>query len=72
MTNDFKQEIVFYTLSEIALQLLPTVYGKGVDSFRGSGIAYYEGWYDDVIAGSFKLAETYYDYKEKYLKEVLQ
>ena len=72
MTDDFKQEIVFYTLSEIALQLLPTVYSKGVDSFRGSGIAHYEGWKDDVIAESFKLAETYYDYKEKYLKEGLQ
>ena len=65
MTNDFKQEIV----SEIALQLLPTVYGKGVDSFRDSGIAYYEGWKDDVVAESFKLAESYYNYQEKYLKE---
>ena len=49
MTNDFKQEII----SEIALQLLPTVYSKGVDSFKDSGIAYYEGWKDDVIAESF-------------------
>ena len=70
-TNDFKQEIVFYTLSEIALRLLPTVYGKGVDSFKDSGVAYYEGWKDDVIAESFKLAESYYNYQEKYLKEGL-
>ena len=67
MTDDFKQEII----SEIALQLLPTVYSKGVDSFKDSGIAHYEGWKDDVVAESFKLAETYYDYKEKYLKEGL-
>ena len=65
MTNNFKQEII----SEIALQLLPTLYGKGVDSFKGSGIAYYEGWHDDVIAESFGLAEAYYNYQEKYLKE---
>ena len=45
MTDDFKQEII----SEIALQLLPTVYSKGVDSFKDSGIAHYEGWKDDVI-----------------------
>ena len=49
MTNDFKQEII----SEIALQLLPAVYSKVVDSFKYSGIAYYEGWKDDVIAESF-------------------
>ena len=61
------QEII----SEIALQLLPTVYSKGVDSFKDSGIAHYEGWKDDVIAESFKLAETYCDYKEKYLKKGL-
>ena len=36
MTNDFKQEII----SELALQLLPTVYSKGVDSFKDSGIAH--------------------------------
>ena len=53
------------------LQLLPTVYGKGIDSFEDSGIAHYEGWKDDVIAESFKLAEAYYNHKEKYLKEVL-
>ncbi len=47
------------------------MYSKGVDSFKDSGIAHYEGWKDDVIAESFKLAETYYDYKEKYLKEGL-
>ena len=52
MTDGFKQEIVFYTLSEIALQLLPTVCSKGVDSFKDSGIAHYEGWKDDVIAES--------------------
>ena len=56
MTDDFKQEIV---------------YGKGIDSFEDSGIAHYEGWKDDVIAESFKLAEAYYNHKEKYLKEVL-
>ena len=66
-SNDFKQEIV----SEIALQLLPTVYGKGVDSFKDSGITYYEGWEDDAIYGSFKLAEANYAYQEKYLKEWL-
>ena len=53
------------------LQLLPTVYGKGIDSFEDSGIAHYEGWKDDVIAESFKLAEACYNHKEKYLKEVL-
>lgn len=68
MTNDFKQEIV----SEIALQLLPTVYDKTVDSFKGSGIAYYKGWKDDVVAESFGLAEAYYDYREKYLKNSLE
>ena len=26
-----------------------------------SGIAYYEGWKDAVIAESFKLAESYYN-----------
>ena len=40
------------------------MYSKGVDSFKGSGIAYYEGWKDDVVAESFKVAEMYYDYKE--------
>lgn len=59
-SNNSKQEIV----SEIALQLLPTVYDKAVDSFKGSGIACYDGWKDDVIAESFKLAEAYYNYKE--------
>lgn len=62
------QEII----SEIALQLLPTVYSKGVDSVENNKLQYYEGWKDDVIAESFKLAEAYYDYKEKYLKEGLQ
>ena len=67
MINGSKKEII----SEIALQLLPTVYDKAVDSFKGSGIAYYEGWKDDVVAESFGLAESYYDYREKYLKEQL-
>ena len=67
MTNDFKQEIVF----EIALQLLPTVYSKGVDSFKDSGITYYEGRKDDAIYGSFKLASANCAYQEKYLKEWL-
>lgn len=65
MTNDFKQEII----SEIALQLLPTMYDKAVDYFQNGGIAYYEGWKGDVIAESFEVAELYYDYREKYLKE---
>ncbi len=34
-----------------------------------SEIAYYEGWKDDFIAESFKLAEAYYNYKDEYLKE---
>ena len=68
MTNDFKQEIV----SEIALQLLPTVYDKAIESFENSGSVYYGHWTDNVVAESFKLAEAYYNYKEKYLKEVLQ
>ena len=68
MTDDFKQEII----SEIALQLLPTVYSKGVENFENSGSVYYGCWTDNVIANSFKLAEAYYDYKEKYLKEGLQ
>ena len=68
MTNDFKQDII----SEIALQLLPTMYDKAVDYFQNGGIAYYKGWKDDVVAESFGLAESYYGYKEKYLKEVLE
>ena len=67
MTDDFKQEII----SEIALQLLPTVYSKAVDSIENNKLQYYEGWKDVVIAESFKLAEAYYNYKEKYLKEAL-
>ena len=61
MTNDFKQEIV----SEIALQLLPTVYDKAIESFENSGSVYYGHWTDNVVAESFKLAEAYYNYKEK-------
>ena len=68
MTNDFKQEIV----SEIALQLLPTVYDKAIESFENSGSVYYGHWTDNVVAESFKLAEAYYNYQEKYLKEVLE
>ena len=48
MTDDFKQEVV----SELALQLLPTVYSKGVDSFKDRGITHYEAWKDDIIAES--------------------
>ena len=59
-----KQEIV----SEIALQLLPTVYDKAIESFENSGSVYYGHWTDNVVAESFKLAEAYYNYKEKYLK----
>lgn len=68
MTNDFKQEIV----SKIALQLLPTVYDKAIESFENSGSVYYGHWTDNVVAESFKLAEAYYNYQEKYLKEVLE
>ena len=68
MTNNFKQEII----SEIALQLLPTVYDKAIESFENSGSAYYGHWTDNVVAESFKLAEAYYNYQEKYLKEVLE
>ena len=67
MVNGYKQEVI----SEIATQLLPTVYGKAVDSFKDSGITYYEGWKDDAIYGSFKLASANYAYQEKYLKEWL-
>ena len=68
MTNDFKQEII----SELALQLLPTVYDKAIESFENSGSVYYGHWTDNVVAESFKLAEAYYNYQEKYLKEVLE
>ena len=67
MTNNFKQEII----SEIALQLLPTVYDKAIESFENSGSVYYGHWTDNVVAESFKLAEAYYNYQEKYLKEGL-
>ena len=67
-SNDFKQEII----SEIALQLLPTIYAKAIDSVENNKLQYYEGWKNDVIAESFKLAEMYYDYKEKYLKGVVE
>ena len=67
MTNNFKQEII----SEIALQLLPTVYDKAIESFENSGSVYYGHWTDNVVAESFKLAEAYYNYQEKYLKEAL-
>ena len=67
-TNNFKQEII----SEIALQLLPTVYDKAIESFENSGSVYYGHWTDNVVAESFKLAEAYYNYQEKYLKEVLE
>lgn len=67
MTDDSKQEIV----SEIALQLLPTAYDKAIESFENSGSVHYEGWKDDAIYGSFKLASANYAYQEKYLKEWL-
>ena len=63
--NDFQQEII----SEIALQLLPTVYDKAIESFENSGSVYYGHWTDNVVAESFKLAEAYYNHREKYLKE---
>ena len=63
MVNGYKKEIV----SEIATQLLPTVYDKAVDSFKDSGIAHYEGCKDDAIYGSFKLVEANYAYQEKYI-----
>ena len=68
MTNDFKQEIV----SEIALQLLPTVYAKAIDSAESSGLFQWDNWRDGVVIDAFMLAEAYYNYQEKYLKEVLE
>ena len=65
MTNNFKQEII----SELALQLLPTVYDKAVNIAESNRLFRYEYWRNDIVAESFKLAEAYYDYKEKYLKE---
>ena len=67
MTNNFKQEII----SELALQLLPTVYDKAVHITESNRFFRYEDWRNDIVAESFKLAETYYDYKEEYLKEAL-
>ncbi len=68
MTNDFKQEII----SEIALQLLPTVYDKATHITESNMFFRYEDWRNDIVAESFKLAEAYYNHKEKYLKEGLQ
>ena len=65
MINGSKKEII----SEIALQLLPTVYDKAVENFENNGSVYYGCWTDNVIANSFKLAEAYYNHREKYLKE---
>ena len=64
MINGSKKEII----SEIALQLLPTVYDKATESFENSGSVYYGHWTDNVVAESFKLAEAYYNHREKYLK----
>ena len=63
-----KQEII----SELALQLLPTVYDKAIHITESDRFFRYEDWRNDIVAKSFKLAEAYYDYKEKYLKEGLQ
>ena len=65
MTNDFKQEIV----SELALQLLPTVYDKAIHFAESNRLFRYEDWRNDIVAESFKLAEAYYNYKAEYLKE---
>ena len=65
MTNDFKQEII----SELALQLLPTVYGKAINHTVSDRFFSYEDWRNDIVAESFKLAEAYYNYKDEYLKE---
>ena len=40
MTNDFKQEIV----SELALQLLPTVYDKAIHITESDRFFRYEDW----------------------------
>ena len=65
MTNDFKQEIV----SELALQLLPTVYDKAINFAESNRLFRYEDWRNDIVSESFKLAEAYYNYKAEYLKE---
>ena len=65
MTDDFKQEII----SEIALQLLPTVYDKAILITESDRFFRYEDWRNDIVAESFKLAEAYYNYKDEYLKE---
>ena len=65
MTNDFKQEII----SELALQLLPTVYSKATHITESNMFFRYEDWRNDIVAESFKLAEAYYNYKDEYLKE---
>ena len=65
MTNDFKQEII----SEIALQLLPTVYDKAIHFTESDGFFRYEDWRNNIVAESFKLAEAYYNHKDEYLKE---
>ena len=66
--NDFKQEIV----SEIALQLLPTIYGKAIDDADNSGLFQWDNWREGVVADAFMLAEAYYNYQEKYLKEIVE
>ena len=65
MTDDFKQEII----SELALQLLPTVYDKAIHITESDRFFRYEDWRNDIVAESFKLAEAYYNYKDEYLKE---
>ncbi len=59
------QEII----SELALQLLPTVYDKAIRITESDRFFRYEDWRNDIVAESFKLAEAYYNYKDEYLKE---
>ena len=59
------QEII----SELALQLLPTVYDKAIHITESDRFFRYEDWRNDIVAESFKLAEAYYNYKDEYLKE---
>ena len=62
--NDFKQEIV----SEMVLQLLPTIYGKAIDDADNSWLLQWDNWREGVVADAFLLAEAYYNYKEKILE----
>ena len=62
-----------HQLANLTFRLKLSLEGKrkAIDSFKNSGITYYEGWKDDAIYGSFKLASANYAYQEKYLKEWL-